>query len=317
MQTVPLGNTQVSAMCLGAMYFGWRTPTEMAHRLLDQYVDAGGTFLDTANVYGRTSTERVGCISEQVLGQWMRERGNRNQLFIATKVGASYVGIETGLRVNQVIAECEKSLKRLGIETIDLYYAHLDDRSTPQEETLEAFDTLYQSGKVRFIGASNFLAWRLEQARWISRTNGWPEYVCIQQRHSYLRPVPGASTAPQVVVNNDLIDYCQTNGTTVLAYSPLISGVYAHPENPLSPVYAGPDSGARLHALRQVARNMDATPNQVVLAWMMHSTPAVLPLFAASSPEQLTENLGALNLKLDTETMQVLNDTSGVQPGTS
>jgi aryl-alcohol dehydrogenase-like predicted oxidoreductase len=313
MRTVPLGTTQVSAMCLGTMYMGWRTSTEMSYRLLDQYVAAGGRFLDTANTYGRTSTERVGCISEQLLGQWMRERRNRNQLFIATKVGFEYVGINPGLRAEQVIGECEKSLKRLEIETIDLYYAHLDDRSTSQEETLEAFDKLYRSGKVRFIGASNFLAWRLGQARGISQAHGWLTYVCIQQRYSYLRPVPGADTAPQVVVNHDLMDYCQTNGITLLAYSPLVSGAYAHPEKPLSPVYAGQDSDARLRALRQVAADLNATPNQVVLAWMMHSTPSVLPIFAASKPEQMTENLGALNLKLDSEMMRVLDGASGIR----
>ncbi|MBI5032184.1 MAG: aldo/keto reductase [Chloroflexi bacterium] len=315
MRTVPLANTRVSAMCLGAMYMGWRTPAEIAIRLLDQYVAAGGTFIDTANVYGRisTNTERVGCISENLLGQWMRERRNHGQLFIATKVGASYIGVEAGLRASQVIGECEKSLKRLGIETIDLYYAHIDDRNTSQEETLEAFDQLVRSGKVRNIGASNFLAWRLEQARWISRTQGWAEYVCIQQRHSYLRPVHGADTAPQVVVNRDLLDYCQTHNVALLAYSPLVSGVYAHPEKPLSPVYAGRDGEARLRVLRRVARELNATPNQIVLAWMMHSTPTVVPIFAASNPEQMTENLGALNLQLDADTMRRLDDASGMQ----
>lgn len=314
-RTAPLGTTQVSAMCLGAMNMGWRTPAEMSYRLLDQYVAAGGSFLDTANVYGRTSTGRVGCISEQLLGQWMHERRNRSQLFVATKVGADHVGIEAGLRTSQVIAECEKSLKRLGAETIDLYYAHFDDRRTPQEETLEAFDRLAKSGKVRFIGASNFLAWRLEQARRISQNRGWLSYVCIQQRHSYLRPVPGASTFPQVVANPDLMDYCLTNGMTLLAYSPLLQGAYAHPEKPLPPAYAGVDSEARLQALKQIALELDATLNQVVLAWMMHSAPPVLPVIAASNPEQLTENLGAVNLNLDASMMSRLDSASGIQPG--
>jgi len=314
MRAVPLGNIQVSVMCLGTMYMGWRTPTEMSYRLLDQYVEAGGTFLDTANIYGKTGTERVGGISEQVLGQWMHERRNRSQLFIASKVGFEYIGVERSLRADVVTAECEKSLKRMGIETIDLYYAHVDDRSTPLEETLEAFDKLCKSGKVRFSGASNFLAWRLERARWVSRTHGWPEYVCVQQRYSYLRPVPGASTAPQVVANEDMMDYCQANGITLLAYSPLLSGAYVRTDKPLSSVYAGPDSDARLRALGQIAADINATPNQVVLAWMMHSTPFVLPVFAASNPEQMAENLGALNLQLGTEALQVLDGASDIRP---
>jgi aryl-alcohol dehydrogenase-like predicted oxidoreductase len=139
----------------------------------------------------------------------MRERKNRAQMFIATKVGFGYPGVEQGLRAHQIETECEGSLKRLGIDTIDLYYAHVDDRNTPQEETLEAFDRLVKAGKVRLIGASNFLAWRLEEARWVSQTHGWAEYCCIQQRHSYVRPKPGGSFAPQIAANDDLLDYCR------------------------------------------------------------------------------------------------------------
>jgi aryl-alcohol dehydrogenase-like predicted oxidoreductase len=292
---------------------GWRTPTDMAVRLLDQYVEAGGTFLDTANIYGRIGNERVGGLSEHVLGQWMRERRNRSRLFIASKVGFEYADVERGLPADRIIAECDKSLKRMGLETIDLYYAHVDDRTTPMEETLQAFDRLVKAGKVRFIGASNFAAWRLERAQWVSRTHGWPEYCCIQQRHSYLRPVPGASTAPQVIANQDLLDYCQSGGITLLAYSPLLGGAYGRTDKPLSKVYVGPDSDARLRALRQVAQEIGATPNQVILAWMMHSTPCVLPVFAASNPEQMTENLNALHLTLNTEQMERLDSASDVQ----
>jgi aryl-alcohol dehydrogenase-like predicted oxidoreductase len=125
--------------------------------------------------------------SETILGAWMKERKNRDQVFIASKVGFGYQDVPISLRADIIEKECNKSLERLGIETIDLYYAHNDDRDTPLEETLEAFSRLMDAGKVRYIGASNYLAWRLEEAHWLSLVNEWPEYCCIQQRHTYIR----------------------------------------------------------------------------------------------------------------------------------
>jgi aryl-alcohol dehydrogenase-like predicted oxidoreductase len=217
-------------------------------------------------------------------------------------------GVERGLRAAQIETECEKSLKRLGVETIDLYYAHVDDRTTPLEESMAAFARLVQAGKVRFIGASNYLAWRLEQANWVSRTNGWPEYCCVQQRHSYLRPKPGASFAPQLTTNEDLLDLCHVQGITMLAYSVLLSGAYTRAERPIPEGYVGPDSDARLAALKAVAEETGATPNHVILAWMMGGQPGVLPLIAASTDKQLQENLDALDLKLTAEQMLRLSN---------
>jgi aryl-alcohol dehydrogenase-like predicted oxidoreductase len=309
MRHVPLGNTgvEVSAFGLGTMYFGWRTDDTTAYQLLDRYVEAGGTFLDTANIYGQENGERVGAISELLLGRWMQDRANRAQLFVATKLGFEYAGVERGLRAHQIESECEKSLKRLGIETIDLYYAHVDDRITPLEETLEAFERLVGAGKVRFIGASNFLAWRLEEAHWVSRTRGWAEYCCIQQRHSYLRPRPGANFGNQIAATDELLEYCRARQISLIAYSPLLSGVYTRPDRTLREQYLGPDNEARLTALRMVAEEHGATPNQVVLAWMAQSDPRVIPLVAASNMAQLQENLGALDITLSVEQRETLN----------
>ena len=273
MKTVQLSQTgvEVSLFCLGAMYFGTRTDKTMSYRLLDQYVEAGGSFLDTANIYAHWVPGFKGTESETLLGEWMRERKNRAQMFIATKVGFGYPGVEQGLRARQIETECEGSLKRLGIDTIDLYYAHVDDRNTPQDETLEAFDQLVKAGKVQLVGASNFLAWRLEEARWISQTYDWAEYCCIQQRHSYVRPKPGASFAPQITANDDLLDYCRERDLTLLAYSPLLSGAYTRPDRSFAEQYFGPDTNARLKALREVAQEVGASLNQVVLAWMVQS----------------------------------------------
>jgi aryl-alcohol dehydrogenase-like predicted oxidoreductase len=312
MKTLSLGKAgvEVSAFCLGAMYFGSRTDKGTSYQILDRYVEAGGTFLDTANIYARWVPGYVGGESETLLGEWMRERKNRAQMFIASKVGFDYPGVERGLRAQQIVTECEKSLERLGIDTIDLYYAHRDDRNTPVEETLEAFDRLVKAGKVRFIGASNFLAWRLEEARWASQAQGWAEYCCIQQRYSYIRPKPGASFDPQIAANDDLLDYCRAREIRLLAYSPLLGGAYTRADRAFVDQYLGPDTDARVAALGAVVEEIGATANQIVLAWMVQSDPAVIPLVGASTVEQLQEDLGAQDVKLSTEQMARLNDAS-------
>ena len=312
MRTVSLGKTgvEVSAFCLGTMHFGSRTDKETSYQILDRHVEAGGSFLDTANNYAMWVPGYVGGESETLLGEWMRERKNRTQIFIATKVGFDYPGVERGLQAQQIATECEKSLKRLGIDTIDLYYAHRDDRNTPVEETLEAYDRLIKAGKVRFIGASNFSAWRLEEARWVSQTQGWAEYCCVQQRYSYIRPKSGADFGHQTAANDDLLDYCRARGMRLLAYSPLLSGAYTRTDRAFPDQYLGPDTDARVAALKAVSEEVGATANQVVLAWMAQSAPAIIPLFGASTVDQLLENLGAQEVELSAEQMARLNDAS-------
>lgn len=307
MKTQKLGhtNTEVSSLCLGAMYFGTRNDQATSYRLLDQYLDAGGTFIDTANIYSHWVEGFKGGESETLLGEWMRARGNRSRVFIASKVGFQYGDVPRRLRAADIEAECEKSLRRLGIETIDLYYAHVDDRTTPLEETLEAFSKLVQAGKVRYIGASNYLAWRLEEARWISETHGWPQFCCVQQHYTYLRLRPGTFVKPQEMVNDDLLDYCQQRPITLLAYSVLQSGAYTRPDRALRAEFSMPDNDRRLETLRAVAAEAGITVNQVILRWMLQRN--VIPLIAASTEAQMRENLGALDGTLTDEQMERLN----------
>ncbi|NDJ76249.1 MAG: aldo/keto reductase [Chloroflexi bacterium] len=311
MRTLPLGNTgeQVSALCLGAMYFGTRQDEALSFALLDQYVEAGGTFIDTANIYAHWAAGGQGGESEALLGRWMRARGNRDQLFIATKVGFAYQDVPRGLSPQLVEDECNKSLERLGIDTIDLYYAHCDDRTTPIRESLVALDKLVQAGKVRYIGGSNYAAWRLERAHAVSKADGLASFCCLQQRYTYLRPKPGTAFDPQLAVNDDMLDYVASRADdfTLLAYSVLLSGSYTRDDRPIQEQYAGPDSDARLAVLRAVADEHGVSPNQVILAWMLHSDPPVIPLIAASSHAQMAENLAALDLTLTPEHMQRLN----------
>jgi len=290
------------------MYLGSREGKDVSYRLLDQYVEAGGLFIDTANIYAHWVPGGKGGESEILLGQWLKERGNRQQIFLASKVGFNYSEQERGLTARQIEVEAEKSLRRMGVETIDLYYAHRDDRTTPLEETLEAFNRLVQAGKVRFIGASNYLAWRLEKAYWVSKTHSWAKFCCIQQRYTYLRPRPGTTFEPQVAANDDLLDLCRSERVTLLAYSALLSGAYTREDRLVPEQYRGADTGARLAAFRTGAQETGFSPNQVILAWMMQGEPAVLPLIAASTEVQLQENIDALKLRLTAEQLARLSN---------
>ena len=311
MKTTELGTTgiQVSALCLGTMFFGTQSSRKISYQLLDAYLEAGGSFLDTANIYSVWVEGFQGGESETLLGEWMKERGNRSGLFLATKVGGPYEGVTRGLKAAQIESECEKSLRRLGVDTIDLYYAHADDRDTPVEETMAAFDRLVRAGKVRFTAGSNYRAWRLQEAVSVSESKGSSGYCCIQQRFSYLRPRAGADFGDfQIATNQDLLDICSSKSITMLAYSPLLKGCYSREDRPVPEQYTGLDNEARLDALGKVAIQCGASAGQIVLAWMMQSTPAVIPVIGVSTMDQLRDNLGSLDVVLSREQLDLLNN---------
>src|SRR5579872_3568721 len=168
MQYRNLGRTglKVSELCMGTMQFGWTTDEEHAYQVLDAFVESGGNFLDTADVYTRWAEGNAGGVAEQIIGRWMKDRGNRDSLVVATKVrGTMGPGPnDVGLSRKHILDAVEASLRRLQTDFIDLYQAHSDDQSVPLDETLEAFDNLVQRGLVRYIGASNYAAWRLMKA---------------------------------------------------------------------------------------------------------------------------------------------------------
>ena len=312
MKTLPLGDSgmNVSALCLGAMNFGTKLDEKGSLHLLDRYFEAGGRFIDTANNYA-VWWGGDGSESEAVLGRWMKDRKNRGELFLASKVGFNPPKVGPGLSRKIIRQELEGSLRRMGVDHLDLYFAHTDRRADPLEETLGAFEELRKEGKIRAIGCSNYRAWRIEESRELSRRKGWAAYCCVQQRYTYLRPAPGASFAPQLSADDELLDYCAARRGEVLllAYSPTIGGAYTGRKDRGIPVqYQGPDADARLAALRAVATEVGATPVQVMYAWMLQSSPPVLPLVSAGSREQLDENLGALAVTLSDARMKILND---------
>lgn len=309
MKTVRLGQTDVeaSALCLGTDSIGSRVDVETSFGLLDLFAEHGGTFIDTANFYASWHPGCQGGESETTIGRWLSERGNRDKMVIASKLGFDYPGCDGGLTAGQIERECEKSLKRLQTDHIDLYYAHRDDRDTPLEETMQALDRLTKAGKVRAIGASNLPVWRIAEASAVSRINGWARYCAVEQRYTYLRPRHGADFGPQICINDDLKEYCRSHRLTLVAYSILLQGAYTREDRAVPAQFAGPDADARLAALGAVAAEVGATMNQIIVAWMRQSDPPVLPIIAGSRPEQLTENIAALDVALSDEQMQRLN----------
>lgn len=309
MKKIQLSQTGVDVSCLslGTLRFGTRNDYEQSAQLMDMYIEAGGSFIDTANCYDQWCSQGKGGESEVTVGRWLRDRGLRDQLFIATKVGFGYQNVPDGLAASTIISECEQSLRRLGTDHIDLYYAHKDDPNTPLEETLSAFNKLVKDGKIRFFGASNYLAWRLADADAIADQNGWSSFTCVEQRCTYLRPNPGGDFSPQQIADRNLMTYCDARGKTILPYTPLLRGAYVRSDRPIPSPYHSPDTDKRLAVLQEVARELGATPNQVVLAWMMHRQPPLLPVFSARNPQQMQENLGALDIAWSAEQFERLD----------
>jgi len=313
MRTLPLGHSglEVSALCLGILPFGTKVDEATSFAIMDAYYEAGGRFFDMANNYSMWHPGGIGIESETTLGKWLKLRRNRQNVIIATKVGFNRADIGPSLSASTINTELEGSLRRLGVDCVDLYYAHADIRKDPLEETLAAFDAAVRAGKVRSLGCSNYLAWRIERARQVSRAHGWAEYCCVQQRFTYLRPRNGASFGAQRSGNDDLLDYCRENPDfRMLAFSPLLAGAYSRADHPLPAQYAGPDSDARLAALQAVAAEHGATVNQIIYAWLLASNPAVIPLTAPTTLAQLAENLKGLDVVLSPEQMARL-DTAG------
>jgi len=299
-RTIELGATgeAVSALSLGTMYFGSRTDEETAWELLDAYYEAGGRFLDTANIYATWIDGHPEPESEPLLGEWLAERGVREEMFLATKLGFSYADVPEGLDPDLIEQEVERSRERLGVETIDLLYAHVDDPDTPQRETMAAFQRVVDDGRVRHLGASNFPAWRLARANALAEREGWTPYSCVQTRYSYLIPRREADFGGQIPATDELVDYCDRAGLTMLAYTPLLRGSYGREDRAIPDSYTRTENARKLDALGEIADRHDATENQVVLAWMLGRDPPVVPVFGVSAPGQLEANLAALEVDL-------------------
>ena len=311
-----LGRTdlQVFPLNLGGNVFGWTADRAASFAVLDAYREAGGNFVDTADSYSRWVAGHAGGESEELLGAWLRERGCRDRMIVATKVGMG--GPDTdgpGLRDQQIRRACEGSLRRLGVERIDLYYAHRDDPDTPLEETLAAFDRLVREGKIRWLGASNYSAERLAEAMSVSAAAGLVPFTVVQ---------PLYNLVDRDGLEGPLAALCAGRGLGVCTYYALASGF-------LTGKYSGAEraGGARaarvqrylddpravrlLERLRQVAARHGLAPSQVALAWQLHRPEVTAPIASATTAAQVRELAGAVEVRLDRADLEALTPAGG------
>ena len=303
---LPNGLT-VSEVALGAMNFGTTTSKEEAYAVMDYYLDQGGNFIDTSNNYAHWAG--TGDESETVLGEWLKDRGCRDRIVLATKVGFDRHGKGAGLKKEQIEYWIDESLRKLGTDYIDLYYAHTDDANTPIEETMEAFHRLVEKGKVRALGSSNFDTWRLAEANAIADMKGWTPYTAMQQRLSYLNPK--FATAPKYtyneIVNRERLRFLCDKNMPLISYACLCKGAYENPAL-LPEEYEG---GERLALIRAMAEEKGVNPSALVIAWLTNlhrceGFPRVIPLFSATT-EQMAQNLRGLALTLADEELAMMN----------
>lgn len=298
------GNDRVSPVCLGTMYFGSRIDKETSFGILDRYIESGGNFLDTANNYVFWLKGYSPDSSETLLAQYFAERKNRDDLFLATKLGARPVmrpdGTEgwEGASAHAIEAAIEGSLGRLKTDHVDLLYIHVDDRNVPLDESLTALDKLVTAGKVRYIGISNSTPWRFAEAKTISRLKDLASFSAVQNFYSYLRE---RSDQVGTWISPEFTDLAKTYGdVNLLAYGPLLKGAYARgafqPWDDQEKRFSTADNRARLATLNACAKRLGVSANQLVLAYVMHTDPGVIPVFSASSLEQLNDSLGVFDL---------------------
>ncbi|MCX4683877.1 aldo/keto reductase [Kitasatospora purpeofusca] len=302
---------------LGTLGFGTIVDEETSFRILDRFVEGGGTVLDTANNYAFWIDGATGDESEAVIGRWLASRKARDQVVISTKVGARPTvpgaGLETaeGLSEKAIRAGIEGSLRRLGTDRVEVYWTHIEDRSVPLAETVEALAGLVDSGKAGAVGASNHAVWRVERARALAGDG--PRYSHLQYRYSYLQPrfdVPLLSSA-HVHVTSELLDYVRSEGDLRLwVYSPLLSGGLTRDDVEIGAAYDHPGTPRRLAALRAVAEETGTTVNQVALSWLLDHEAGILPLVGVSRTAQLDEALGALDLTLTAEQRKRLDEAA-------
>ena len=315
-----LGKTglRVSVLCLGTMTFGRESSEADSHAILDRFVEAGGNFIDTANVY-------AGSASEEIIGTWLPTQ-SRDDVVLATKVrfpmgeGPNDVGLSR----KHILSSIDASLRRLQTDYVDLYQVHAWDPVTPLEETLGTLDGLVKAGKVRYVGVSNFSGWQLQKAIDISKHNGWEPFVSLQPLYNLL----DRST------EWELIPLCQESGMGVIPWSPLrggwLSGKYRRgmdeapqgtrvrkaEEQGWSESWSAYNSERTWNVIDEmlaIAGELDKTPAQVALNWLLQRPGVTAPIIGARTMEQLEDNLGAADWALDAEQMERLNLVSALE----
>ncbi len=313
-----LGRTglKVSELCMGSMQFGWTADESLSHRILSAAYEAGINFIDTADVYSRWVEGNPGGVAEQIIGRWLKANGvPRHRVVIATKVrGRMGEGAnDEGLSRAHIMDAVEASLRRLNTDYIDLYQTHWYDEDTPIEETLRALDDLVRQGKVRYIGCSNYPAWRLTEALWTSTLHRLTRYDSLQ---------PHYNLAHRAEFERELAEVCRFHGVGVIPYSPLAGGFltgkyHRDQESPDSARLGGvqrryfnEQGWTVLEATEKLAQEKNKSVSQIALAWLLSNPLVTSPIIGPRTLEQLEDNLGAVGLQLTPEEKQSLDEGS-------
>jgi aryl-alcohol dehydrogenase-like predicted oxidoreductase len=312
-RTLGTTNLPIPPLCFGGNVFGWTADQPTSFQLLDHLLSHGFNFVDTADVYSRWVPNHTGGESESILGQWMKQRNNRPQVLIATKVGMDMGDDKKGLKKDYILRAAEDSLRRLQTDYIDLYQAHQDDLTTPLDETLAAFDQLLQQGTVLAIGASNYTADRLSHALQVAHADNLPRYATLQPEYNLYN---------RAGFESELMPLCQRENLAVIPYFSLAAGFLTgkyRSESDLSKSPRGQGIGKKylnprgtkiLAALDEVAKRTQATPAQISLAWLLTRPTIAAPIASATSLQQLDQLLAATRLQLDPQSLDLLNTAS-------
>ncbi|MBM3178755.1 MAG: aldo/keto reductase [Chloroflexi bacterium] len=309
-----LGKTglKVSPLCMGTMQFGWSLSEADSHHILSATYESGINFIDTADIYSKWVDGNPGGVSETFIGNWMKQNKiPRDKIVVATKVrGEMGKGPnDQGLSRVHMMNAVEASLRRLQTDYIDLYQSHWTDNDTPIEETLRAFDDLVKQGKVRYLGASNYAAWELMQALWVSDRYNLVRYDCLQPHYNLIY---------RAEFERELRAVCETYGLGMIPYSPLAGGFLTGKYRRNEPLPESKRAEGRKRAMTEknftlidemevIALRHQVSIAQIALAWMLADPVITSPIIGATSIGQLNENLGALNVKLSEEEKTLLD----------
>jgi aryl-alcohol dehydrogenase-like predicted oxidoreductase len=294
---INLANTDLTVypLCLGGNVFGYSADKDNSEAVLSFYADNGGNFIDTADMYSQWAPGHIGGESETIIGNWMKKRGNRAQMIIATKVGK--LDTKPGLSPSNVISACEDSLKRLGSDYIDIYYSHQDDLDTPIEQSLGAYDSLIKAGKVRYIAASNFTPERLQESLDISKKLNLASYIASQDQYNLM----------DRDYETSLRDTVEKNGLSEIPFYGLARGFLTGKYRPGASVesvrasgvgnsYANERGWKMLEKLDQIANEHSISVSAVALAWLRQQKTVSAPIASATKLEQIKEIMPILHL---------------------
>ncbi|HYW90913.1 MAG TPA: aldo/keto reductase [Gammaproteobacteria bacterium] len=315
MERRPLGNTpfSIAPLVFGGNVFGWTADQATSFRLLDRFVEGGFNGIDTADVYSRFAPGKEGGESETVIGNWLAQGGGRREkIVLMSKVGMEMGPERKGLSREYITRAVEDSLRRLRTDHIDLYQSHQPDGDTPIEETLRAYADLIQSGKVRAIGASNYSAAQLREALNASDSEGLPRYETLQPHYNLVH---------RADYEAELEGLCRERGLGVIPYFALAAGfltgkyrgeadLEGRPRAVMVKNYMNERGYKVLNALDSVATDLDASPAQIALAWLMARPGITAPIASATTDEQLDQLMGAARLRLDEEHIHRLAEAS-------